>query len=117
MNIILIIAIILLIAGVIRVFTPNLFWSMTKFSNDISGVKSERTSYWEKTTLFMGYLFLVLGMLSFVFLIWAGSKNTTIDNTTDSIKKEEQLKQEALENILKEAPEYIKGDLLSEPQE
>ncbi|MCH9683186.1 MAG: hypothetical protein K0V04_17255 [Deltaproteobacteria bacterium] len=61
---------VLLIAGLVLGCKPDLAWSMTAAGHQMQGVKSERTSAWERTNLAVSVMIALFGVGMIVAAVW-----------------------------------------------
>jgi hypothetical protein len=95
-----------IVLGSVYLWGKDTVWSWTRWNNQVSGVKSERTQQWESYTTITGCFFLVISGLLLIVSFWAqlaineqaNHSNVTLITTDASGKKVERrlTKEEAL---------------------
>lgn len=54
----------LILVGLASIFAKDLLWEITVFSNQLKGIKSERTDWWDTWTTVGGIFFIVIGLVA-----------------------------------------------------
>jgi len=57
-------AIFFIVLGLLSLFARNLMWSLTEWGNELRGVQSERTDWWDTRMTIQGVVALLLGALA-----------------------------------------------------
>ena len=57
-------AIFFIVLGLLSLFARNLMWSLTEWNNELRGVQSERTDWWDTRMTIQGIVALLLGALA-----------------------------------------------------
>ena len=57
-------AIFFIVLGLLNLFARNLMWSLTEWGNELRGVQSERTDWWDTRMTIQGIVALLLGALA-----------------------------------------------------
>ena len=57
-------AIFFIVLGLLNLFAKNLMWSLTEWGNELRGVQSERTDWWDTRMTIQGIVALLLGALA-----------------------------------------------------
>ena len=57
-------AIFFIVLGLLNLFAKNLMWSLTEWGNELRGVQSERTDWWDTRMSIQGIVALLLGALA-----------------------------------------------------
>ena len=52
--------------GLLSIFAKDFMWNLTQISNQMKGVASERTDWWDTSTTIGGIVAIVLGLVTFV---------------------------------------------------
>ena len=57
-----VVGLILVVLGLLSVFAKDLVWEFTEWSNQVRGLVSERTDWWDTSTTIGGIIAIVVGI-------------------------------------------------------